>query len=87
MSREIITEVPMFQVGQVVRVTKVLRKGIPSRNFEPGTFEVSSVRYDSTYGFVYNLTARSSECAVQVDYLRMCSSRHMDGVSQRYVRA
>jgi hypothetical protein len=61
MSREILTAVPMFQVGATVRV-KVIRMtrhgNRPGKRLVEGTFTVASVdRYDSYYGFVYTLTS------------------------------
>lgn len=77
MTTEILTEVAMFQVGQLVRVTQVKMNGNPSRKMEPGTYRVTCSRYSSAWsGFVYDLEA-----------LVGGPEKDIPAVSQRYIRA
>lgn len=86
MTTEYLTEVAMFQVGQLVSVTKVLRSGAPSKQREPGFFRVTKVSY--TYGeFQYDLEAASPLCQPWTEWLKLFSTKDRPSVRQRYVRA
>lgn len=86
MTTEYLTEVPMFQVGQLVSVTKVLRGGAPSKRLGPGFYRVTKVeyRYDQ---FCYDLEAMSPECEPYTDWIKLFSTKDNHRVQQRYIRA